>query len=79
MADKHNSSKVILRGKAVYQGDAKGMEVPCRLLFTTEDRCINVMRKWLYNLLYNKNIFSTDIPFLPTPHKFENFRFPTPL
>ena len=59
--DKHNSSKVIVHGAAVYQGDGKGIKVPCRLSFTAEDRFINVMRKRLYNFLqYTVNSYDID-------------------
>ena len=50
-ANQQNSCNVIVRGKAVNEGDGKGMKVPCRLLFSDEERFINVLQKQLYQML----------------------------
>ena len=50
-ANQLNSCNVIVRGKAVNEGDGKGMKVPCRLLFSAEERFINVLQKQLYQML----------------------------
>ena len=50
-ANQQNSCNVIARGKAVNEGDGKGMKLPCRLLFSAEKRFINVLQKQLYQML----------------------------
>ena len=50
-ANQPNSCNVIVRGKTVNEGDGKGMKVPSRLLFSAEERFINVLQKQLYQML----------------------------
>ena len=50
-ANKQNSCNVIVREKAINEGDGKGMKVPCRLLFSAKERFINVLQKQLYQML----------------------------
>ena len=49
--NQQNSCNVIVPGKAVNEGDGKGMKVPCRLLYSAEERFINVLQKQLYQML----------------------------
>ena len=50
-ADKENGCKLITHGKAVNQKDGLGMKVPSRLLFTGEEKFINILKEMLPKLL----------------------------
>ena len=50
-AAKENRCQIIVHGKAVNQNDGLGMEVPSRLLFTKEEKFINILEERLPKLL----------------------------
>ena len=47
-ADEFSSCKIIVTGKPVNLGDGKGMEVPCKLIFTGMEKRIDVLKRHLY-------------------------------
>ena len=42
-----NRCSVEITGKGVNQGDGKGMKVPCKLYFSADDNCINILKEQL--------------------------------
>ena len=49
---KESRCQIIVQGKAVNQNDGLGMKVPSRLLFTAEEKLINILKERLRKLLY---------------------------
>ena len=43
-----NSCFLKVTGKAINQGDGKGMKVPCKLIFSAEEKFINILKLQLY-------------------------------
>ena len=50
-AAKENRCQIIVHGKAVNQNDGLGMKVPSRLLFTAEEKFIDILKERLPKLL----------------------------
>ena len=50
-AAKENRCQIIVNGKAVNQNDGLEMKVPSRLLFTAEEKFINILKERLPKLL----------------------------
>lgn len=46
-ANERNKCSLIVTGKAVNQGDGKGMKVPCKLFFSGEGSFINILKDQL--------------------------------
>ena len=46
-----NNCSVEIVGKAINQGDGKGMKVPCKLYFSAEDSFINILKDQLQEAL----------------------------
>ena len=47
-ADKLSSCKIVVTGKPVNLGDGEGKQVPCNLIFTGIEKCIDVLKLHLY-------------------------------
>ena len=56
-----NTCSVQIVGKAINQGDGKGMKVPCKLHFAAEDSFINILKEQLQNSICNKYICNINI------------------
>ena len=50
-ADKENKCKVVVTGKVVNKNDGLGMKVPSRLIFTAEEKYINILKERLPKML----------------------------
>ena len=50
-ADKENKCKVVVVGKVVNKNDGLGMKVPSRLIFTAEEKYINILKERLPKML----------------------------
>lgn len=50
-ADKENKCKVVVTGKVVNKNDGLGMKVPSRLIFTAEEKYINILKERLAKML----------------------------
>ena len=50
-ADKENKCKVVVLGKVVNENDGLGMKVPSRLIFTAEEKYINILKERLPKIL----------------------------
>ena len=57
-AAKENRCQIIVKGKAVNQNDWFGMKVPSRLIFTAEEKFIDIFKERLLKLLslYSKRV-----------------------
>ena len=49
-ADTYSSCTVIIKGKAVNLGDGEGMQVPCKLKFTGQEKYVEILQKELKKL-----------------------------
>ena len=47
-ADELSSCKMVVTGKRMNLGDDEGMQVPCNLIFTGIEKCINILKRHLY-------------------------------
>ena len=47
-ADELSSCKIVVTGKPVNLGDGEGMQVPCKLIFTGIEKCIDILKRHLY-------------------------------
>ena len=47
-ADELSSCKIVVTGKPVNLGDGEGMQVPCKLVFTGIEKCIDILKRHLY-------------------------------
>ena len=47
--DELSSCKIVVMGKPVNLGDGEGMQVPCKLIFTGIEKCINILKQHFYN------------------------------
>ena len=47
-ADELSSCKIVVTGKPVNLGDGEGMQVPCKLIFTRIEKCIDILKRHLY-------------------------------
>ena len=47
-ADELSSYKIVVTGKLVNLGDGGGMQVPCKLIFTGIEKCIDILKRHLY-------------------------------
>ena len=47
-ADEHSSCKMVVTGKPVNLGDREGMQVPCKLIFTGIEKCIDILKRHSY-------------------------------
>ena len=43
-ADELSSCKIVVTGKLVNLGDGEGMQVPCKLIFTGIEKCIDILK-----------------------------------
>ena len=50
-ADEENKCKVVVTGKVVHKNDGLGMKVPSRLIFTAEEKYINILKERLPKML----------------------------
>ena len=50
-AAKENRCQIIVLGKVVNKNDGLGMKVPSRLIFTAEEKCIEILKERLPKLL----------------------------
>ena len=48
-ADELSSCKIVVTRKPVNLGDGEGMQVPCKLIFTGIEKCINILKQHFYN------------------------------
>ena len=46
--DELSSCKVVVTEKQVNLGDDEGMQVPCKLIFTGIEKCIDILKRHLY-------------------------------
>ena len=49
-ADTHNSCKVTIKGKSINLGDGDGMQVPCTLKFSGQEKYVNILQNELHKL-----------------------------
>ena len=47
-ADELSSCKIVVTAKPVNLGDGEGMQVPCKLIFTGIEKCIDILKRHLY-------------------------------
>ena len=47
-ADELRSYKIVVTGKPVNLADGKGLQVPCKLMFTGIEKCIDILKRHLY-------------------------------
>ena len=47
-ADERSSCKIVVTGKQVNLGDCEGIQVPCKLIFTIIEKCIDILKQRLY-------------------------------
>ena len=47
--DELSSCKIVITGKPLNLGDDKGMQVPCKLIITGIEKCIDILKRHLYN------------------------------
>ena len=47
-ADKLSSCKIVVTEKPVNLGDGECMQVPCKLIFTGTEKCIDILKRHLY-------------------------------
>jgi len=68
-ADKENRCNVAVLHKVVNENDDLGMKVPSRLIFTAEEKYINILKERLPNILicYNKKYVLIHFIFFITP------------
>ena len=47
-ADELSSCKIVFTENPVNLGDGEGMQVPCKLIFTGIEKCIDILKRHLY-------------------------------
>ena len=50
-ASKENRCKIVVTAKVVNKNDGLGMKVPCRLMFTAEEKYISILKEKIPKLL----------------------------
>ena len=46
--DELSSCKVVVTQKPVNMGDGEGMQMPCKLMFTGIEKCIDILKRHFY-------------------------------